>query len=127
MRVANAYRSCEPIYGDRKLDAMLQHFSSESVWNLDATGTPIVTVAAVGHVGPTFQQDASAGTLLDNIEPTFEADKVLPGLRFFSSQARHLLGPLTRTLHQFSSIGRRMADAAVNFNPDDTELLTRRE
>jgi len=106
---------------------MLQHFSCESVWNLDTTGTPIVTVAAVGHVGPAFQQDAWRVALFDHVESAFEADKVLPGLGFLSSQARQLLGPLARALHQFSSIGRRMADAALNLDPDDIELGARRE
>jgi hypothetical protein len=65
--------------------------------------------------------------LFDNVEPALQPDKVLPRLRFFSSQAHQRFGPLARAEHQFLPIGRRVADAALNLDPNDIELGTRPE
>ena len=84
LRVANAYGSRKAIDRDGEIDAMLQNFARQSVWNLDATRTPIMPVATIGYVGPAFEKHASPVLLFDDVQSAFQTHEILPGFGFFA-------------------------------------------
>src|SRR5579859_3087008 len=143
LRVANPHRASKAIDGDGKFHATVQNFPRQSIWNLDATGTPVMPMKPVRNVGPALQQHAASASLLDDVQAAFEPDKIVKRLlarRLMArsairrrlvardllpgSETRHLLSALPRTLHQFQPIRRRMPHAAGNLDTNHFKFRT---
>src|SRR5260221_14580087 len=76
LRVANSHRAGEAIDGYGQFHAVFQNFVRQGVWNLDSARSPVMTVAAIGDVGPAFEHDSPAVPFFYDVEPTSQADEV---------------------------------------------------
>src|SRR5258707_332239 len=78
LRVANSHRACEAIDSYGEFHAVFQNFVRQGLWNLDSARSPVMTVAAIGYVGPAFEHDAPVFSFFYDVEPTFQAHKISP-------------------------------------------------
>ena len=76
---------------------------------------------AVAHVGPTFKEYAALAIFFYGVEATFEPDKIGPRLTPLHGDAVNSFGALSRTLHQFYAIRRRVCDTALDFDAENFE------
>src|SRR5258708_8631220 len=78
LRVANSHGSRKAVDGRGQLHSVFQNFVGQRVGNLDSARSPVMTVAAIGDVGPAFEHDSPAFSFFYYLEPAFQAHKLSP-------------------------------------------------
>jgi hypothetical protein len=84
-----------------------------------------MALAAIGDVGPAFEEDTPTVLVLYGVQPAFQAYKIAPGRRLRLRQTCQSFGSLARSHHQFLPICGGVADAALDLDADNVKLGTR--
>jgi hypothetical protein len=119
LRVANSNGSGEAIDSDGEFHTIFEDFPGKRGGNFYAAGPAVMAFAAVGDVGPTFQEDAPAALVDYGVQPAFQSYEIAPSIGSRLRQTRQGIGSLARSQHQFLSIGGSVADPALDLDADD--------
>ena len=123
LRVANSNFSRESIDRNGEFHAAIQNFFGNRLRNFDSAGASEKSLRGVAHVRPAFQKNPTLTVYVNDVEAAFDPDEVISSLTILCREFRHRLRPLARTLHQFFSARRRVANAAVDFYADYFNLF----